>query len=137
MEKTLSVCNCLNLRWVTSSTVALYDKYLRPIGITVQQYTILRHISDLSPITVTDLAVILQFERSTISRNIKVLTDRQLVTYTNPKGRGKQLELTTMGKDILSAANIEWDKAQKEFADKLGPERMEQWNELLTCLLEV
>ena len=137
MEKTLSVCNCLNLRWVTSSTVALYDKYLRPIGITVQQYTILRHISDLSPITVTDLAVALQFERSTISRNIKILTDRQLVTYTNPKGRGKQLELTTMGKDILFAANIEWDKAQKEFADKLGPERMEQWNELLTCLLEV
>ena len=137
MEKTLSVCNCLNLRWVTSSTVALYDKYLRPIGITVQQYTILRHISDLSPITVTDLAVALQFERSTISRNIKILTDRKLVTYTNPKGRGKQLELTTMGKEILLAANIEWDKAQKEFADKLGPERMEQWNELLTCLLEV
>ena len=137
MEKALSVCNCLNLRWVTSSTVALYDKYLRPIGITVQQYTILRHISDLSPITVTDLAVALQFERSTISRNIKILTDRQLVTYTNPKGRGKQLELTKMGRDILSDANIEWNKAQKEFADKLGPERMEQWNELLTCLLEV
>lgn len=87
--------------------------------------------------TVTDLAAILQFERSTISRNIKVLTDKGLVTYTNPKGRAKQLELTEMGKDILCAANIEWDKAQKEFADKLGPERMEQWNELLTCLLEV
>ncbi|MDO4536395.1 MAG: MarR family winged helix-turn-helix transcriptional regulator [Clostridium perfringens] len=137
MEKTLSACNCLNLRWITSSTIALYDKYFTPIGITVQQYTILKYILNLSPITVTDLATILKFERSTISRNIKVLTDRKLVTYTNPKGRGKQLELTAMGKDILSAANIEWDKAQKEFADKLGPERMQQWNELLTCLLEV
>ena len=67
---------------------------------------------------------------------IKVLTDKGLVTYTNPKGRAKQLELTEMGKDILCAANIEWDKAQKEFADKLGPDRMQQWNELLTCLLE-
>lgn len=103
----------------------------------MQQYTILRYISNLPSITVTDLAVTLQFERSTISRNIKVLTDRKLVTYSNPKGRGKQLELTEMGNDILANATIEWDKAQKEFADKLGPERMEQWNELLTCMLEV
>ena len=41
-----------------------------------------------------------------------------------------------MGKNIISAADMEWDKAQKEFADKLGPDRMQQWNELLTCLLE-
>ncbi|MDO5558638.1 MAG: MarR family winged helix-turn-helix transcriptional regulator [Oscillospiraceae bacterium] len=136
MKKTLSECNCLYLRWITSRTIGMYDKYLAPIGITVQQYTILRHISSLSPITVTDLAAILQFERSTISRNIKVLTDKQLVTYTNLKGRAKQLELTEVGEEILSAANIGWDKAQKEFADKLGTERMKQWNELLTCLLE-
>lgn len=136
MDKTLSVCNCLNLRWITNSTIALYDKYFAPIGITVQQYTILRYIFNLSPITVTDLATILKFERSTISRNIKVLTDRQLVTYTNPKGRAKQLELTKMGNDILCVANIEWSKAQEEFSNKLGPERMKQWNELLTCLLE-
>ena len=137
MNKNLSECNCLYLRWVTCRTIALYNKYLTPIGITVQQYAILKNIINSSPVTVTDLAAILQFERSTISRNIKVLTDKGLVTYTNPKGRAKQLELTEMGKDILCAANIEWDKAQKEFADKLGPERMEQWNELLTCLLEV
>ncbi len=136
MNETLASCHCLNLRWVTCRTIALYDKYLGPIGITIQQYSILRYISNLSPVTVTDLASFLKFERSTISRNVKILTDKQLVTYTNPKGRAKQLELTEMGKNIISAADMEWDKAQKEFADKLGPDRMQQWNELLTCLLE-
>jgi hypothetical protein len=33
-------------------------------------------------------------------------------------------------------ANVEWEKAQQAFADKLGPERLNQWNALLACLLE-
>lgn len=132
----LAECHCLNLRWVASRTIGLYDQFLEPVGITIQQYAILKHVAHLSPITVTDLAKHLQLDRTTLSRNIKILADKQFVTYTIPKGRGKQLTLTELGKEILALADTEWAKAQQQFSDKLGAERLQQWNELLTCLLQ-
>ena len=134
-SRSIAECHCLNLRWITYRTIGLYDKFLEPVGITVQQYSVLKSITNLSPITLTDLAVKLQLDRTTLSRNVKILSDRQFVAYTIPKGRGKQLALTELGKKTMSLANVEWEKAQQEFADKLGPERLNQWNELLTCLL--
>lgn len=132
----LSECHCLNLRWVTSQTIALYDKYLKEVEITVQQYSILKNIYYLSPITVTDLSYKLKLDRTTLSRNVKILVDKNFVKYTIPKGRGKLLELTIHGEEKLSLANIQWEKAQKIFVDKLGADRLQEWNELISCLLE-
>jgi DNA-binding MarR family transcriptional regulator len=132
----LAECHCLNVRWLTSRTIAIYDTYLKPVGITIQQYSILRSIIRTSPITVTDLAVKLQLDRTTLSRNVKILEDLRFVTHTIAKGRGKQLALTESGKETLRLAGVEWAKAQKQFADTLGPERLRQWNELLACLLK-
>lgn len=135
-KRQLVSCHCLNLRWASYHTIEMYDKYLVPAGITIKQYALLKMTAELSPITVTDLATHMNLERSTLSRNIKVLTDKQYISFTIPRGRGKQLELTSLGIDILSKADIEWNKAQKHFEEKLGTERMKQWNEILTCLLE-
>lgn len=123
------------LRGATLRIVELYDQYLTPTGVTARQFSVLRFIAMNSPITVTDLAAHMKLERSTLSRNIKLLTEKGYLTYTTLKGRGKRLELTDYGAETFAKASKEWEKAQQKFENKLGDTQFRQWNEIITCLL--
>ena len=75
----LRQCHCFNLRQVTLAVTALYDKYLQEAGITVQQYSILWHSKELGPLSITELALTMNLDRTTLSRNITLLTKRGLM----------------------------------------------------------
>lgn len=134
--ETLSPCHCMNIRRAALRVTELYDRCVQPAGITVQQFSLLRHIDALAPVTVTDLARVFLLDRTTLSRNIKTLEKRGLVADRSQGGRGKQLILTEQGQQTLAQAEALWDQAQAAFAQKLGPEQLDQWNELLERLLE-
>ncbi len=135
MEKLLSECYCFNVRRVTAKVIRLYDQYLLESGVSAQQYTVLKAIHHLSPITLTDLSSVLGLDRTTLSRNAKILIEKGLIDYNIPKGRGKKLELTRKGQDTFLLATTQWEKAQKIFEDQLGAEKLQEWNRLINGLL--
>jgi len=71
--------------------------------------------------TVTDLAEILAMDRTTMTRNLKLLRDRGLV-------QGKRIALTDKGRRKAAVALPLWEKAQAEILDGLGRQR---WTALL------
>jgi DNA-binding MarR family transcriptional regulator len=68
--------------------------------------------------TITDLAEILAMDRTTMTRNLKVLRDRGLVEL-------HRIALTVEGRRAAAAALPLWEQVQARFVASLGTQRWE------------
>jgi len=132
-EKTPSLCNCLNLRRAASDMTTLYDDYLMPSGISVAQFSLLRHLRLLGPVSVSALAEKIRLDRTTLVRNLAPLEEAGLIVNVSPQGtRSRELELTEKGKEKLIEAKKLWKNAQLHIEESLGEENLERLTALLS-----
>lgn len=120
-------CAVMNFRQVARSVTARFDDQLRPAGLRATQLNLLMAIETSTAVTITDLAEILAMDRTTMTRNLKLLRQRNLVD-------GKRIALTAKGRHAAAAALPLWEKAQAEILDSLGKKR---WAALLDELAAV
>lgn len=132
----LAECHCLNLWRAAMRAVECYNLRMEDTGVSVQQFSLLRHLHALAPITITDLAQAMWLDRSTLSRNLKLLEEQGLVTNIATAGRAKQITLTEEGRKVFLQAETCWNQAQQAFEERLGPEHLAQWREILALLLK-
>ncbi len=113
----------------------LYDAAFRPVGLAQTQFTLLVAIHLLEPVPITQLAQELLTDQTTITRNIKLLERRGLVT-SNPGDdrRIKLSSLTVEGQAVLEQALPLWEQAQSELRQHFGEQK---WHTLLSLLSEV
>ncbi|MGO4620410.1 MarR family winged helix-turn-helix transcriptional regulator [Ensifer sp. 2TAB8] len=131
----MSRCYCILLRKASRKLSSLYDDALEPIGINVAQFSLLRHIERGQPISITELGRQTELERSTVSRNIKVLEGMDLVaTGAGADQREAVVELTENGRNILQDGAPLWQGAQDKIEAKLGVEDTAKLKELLQAL---
>lgn len=131
----MSRCYCILLRKASRKLSSLYDDALEPIGINVAQFSLLRHIERGQPISITELGRQTELERSTVSRNIKVLEGMDLVaTGAGADQREAVVELTDNGRNILQDGAPLWQGAQDKIEAKLGVEDTAKLKELLQAL---
>lgn len=128
-------CHCFNLRRVTLETIALYDRHLAPVGISIQQFSVLRHIDTLGPLSVTDLAERMGLDRTTLSRNLKLMERRGLLQEEPSLGRQRLLKLTPAGARTLAQARPHWQAAQEALESRLEPGQMDELERILARLL--
>ena len=116
-------CLCTTLRRVTRSVTAAYDDALRPVGLRVTQYAILRILERLGPVAVTRLAAEAALDRSTMGRNLDPLERRGLVAIA--VGAADQRErvagLTEEGHAAIRAALPLWRAAQERIEAAFPP----------------
>ena len=117
----VQACAVMNFRQVARSVTARFDDQLRSVGLRATQLNLLMAIETSAAATVTDLAEILAMDRTTMTRNLKLLRDRGLV-------QGKRIALTDKGRRKAAVALPLWEKAQAEILDGLGRQR---WTALL------
>lgn len=128
-----STCNCLNLRRASQSITNLYDKALASSGLRISQYSLLRNIEHLGPVSVSDLALEISLDRTTLVRNLKPLEEKGLIIDASKKGtRNRQLLLTDIGKKRLEAATPLWLEAQRSVEQYLGKEELNTLTSLLS-----
>jgi DNA-binding MarR family transcriptional regulator len=128
-----SVCNCINLRRASQSITEVYDEYLKPSGIKIGQYSILKHIKELQPINVSELAIKLRLDRTTLVRNLKALEEQELIMDISEGGaRNRMLCLTDMGKAKLYKGEECWKNAQDFFQEYIGLENLQALTKLLS-----
>jgi DNA-binding MarR family transcriptional regulator len=111
----------MNFRQMARAVTAHYDAQLRPAGLRATQLNLLMAIESEAATTITDLAEILAMDRTTLTRNLKLLRDRGLVEK-------KRILLTTKGRRAAAAALPLWEGAQQQFVKSLGQGR---WAALL------
>jgi len=122
----------MKLRRASLAVTKLYDRYLKPSGLTTSQYSILTGIRRLAPVSVSDLAAETQLDRTTMVRNLKPLENQGLISdISDPGTRNRQLILTKSGEEKLNLAKSMWLKAQDEVERELGKSQLAMLSALL------
>lgn len=113
-------CTGARARRLTRRMTSFYEHYLRGVGITLPQYSLLACLSD-SPQPLTQLAECLEMDRTTLTRNLRPLLDRGWVTEViGQDARLRLLVLTRAGARFRARADKHWKSAQLALEDKLG-----------------
>ncbi len=120
-QQLVQACACMNFRQVTRLVTAYFDNALRPTGLRATQLNLLIAIEGAFAATVTDLAAILAMERTTLTRNLKLLRTRGFV-------EANRIALTAKGRKAAAAALPLWEVAQAHIVAGLGQRR---WRALL------
>jgi len=117
-------CACMNLRKTTRLIAQFYDQLLQQGGLKNTQFTLLVVLRQHAPVSVTRLADLLGMDRTTLTRNVRVLKKDGLVDeHTGEDARVRLLALTPKGETAITNAAPYWRQAQAEFLDKFGEDR--------------
>ena len=122
-----SPINCSAARLLRAARVLTrhYDEALRPAGITSTQFGLLNVIKRAEPESISDIAGILDIDRTTLSRNLKPLEKANLVFRGNEGGsRRRRVLLTTLGVAKLEEAMPLWQRAQTRVEQVLGDAKL-------------
>jgi DNA-binding MarR family transcriptional regulator len=125
------------LRRATRAVTALYDEALRASGLKLTQFSALRTLQRLGPVTISALAEEMALDRSTLGRNLLVLKRDGLVRLGEADDpRAWSVELTPRAEKVLTAALPGWEGAQEKIRRKLGAKGMAELFEVLERLEE-
>lgn len=118
------VCACFNIRKAARAITQLYDDVLRTSGLRATQFSILAVTRKLGPVTVSRLAEETVTDRTTLTRNLRLLTQQRLIKITpGDDRREREVTLTDRGRAALAKAYPLWKKVQSQVAQTLGLER--------------
>lgn len=118
------VCACFNIRKAARAITQLYDDMLRPSGLRVTQFSILAVTRRLGPVTVSRLADETVTDRTTLTRNLKLLAQQKLIRVAPGQDRReREVTLTDRGRAALAQAYPLWKDVQAQVAEGLGAER--------------
>ena len=118
-----SPCLCSTLRRITRSVTATYDDALKPVDLRITQFSVLRTLSRLGPVSVTRLAAETALDRSTMGRNLDPLERRDLVRLDVGESdqRERIVHLTEAGTAAIEKALPYWREAQDQLSEAMGP----------------
>lgn len=125
-------CYCGALRLAARKTTAIYDEALAPAKINVAQFSLLRRIERLGPISFTALGRLSGLDRSTVGRNGKVLERGGLIEAAEgDDAREACVVLTPAGRLAFQAALPLWRQAQQKIEATIGPDAASHLRSLL------
>ncbi len=109
MKYQLEYCIGSRLRRLSRIADGHIRKFLGDYGITENQMTILFTLHELGNVEQGKVGEVLCLERSTVSRNIKLLEKQQLVIRT--AAYRPEVSLTPQGMDLVKILIPQWEKA--------------------------
>ena len=133
-----SRCYCLMLRRAASSVTDMYDKALAEYGITLNQFSIIINLNNMSMATTTELAQQIGLERSTLVRNLKaIMAMGYIENVSEEKERNNHLRVTSSGRHLLKLTIPVWQSVQDKISESLGSENAALLMDMLYKLQEM
>jgi DNA-binding MarR family transcriptional regulator len=119
-------CVDFNLRRAARKVTKVFDEALRPAGLTITQFSLLTSAYLQENQNVGKLAELMGTDRTTLSRNLKLLEKRGLVKLEPGEDRREvRVSLTPEGLDALEMAAPLWCETQESILEGLGELRWE------------
>jgi DNA-binding MarR family transcriptional regulator len=107
-------CYCTQFRRSANAITHIYDDALKPVGLKITQHSLLRALDRLQAATYNEIAAEVALDKTTISRNVKVLIDAGwVVTSPDDDARYKVAKLSPSGIRMLREAEPYWREAQQ------------------------
>jgi DNA-binding MarR family transcriptional regulator len=117
-------CACFNVRKVARLLAQVYDRALEPAGLKNTQFTLLAVASRSGPISITELSRELDLERTTLTRNLRIMERDGLVAVgPGNDARSKTVTVTREGKSRLQKATPLWRATQARVLKRFGQNR--------------
>jgi DNA-binding MarR family transcriptional regulator len=119
----LTDCLCTSIRRSARNISQIYSDHLQQPGekINANQVSILVLLSQIEKETISELSNKLKMERTTLTRNLKVLDKSGWIkTYCGTDGRMKFTKLSKRGNQVLGKILPYWKKAQNQTKKILG-----------------
>ena len=114
-------CYCGSIRQASRVVTQMYDKALKPSGVKITQFGILRLLSHFPGLTTGEMAEALVMDSTTLTRTLKIIHDSKWIESTPGEDRRERhWSLTEEGKARLQEAVPLWKSAQKEFAEMMS-----------------
>jgi DNA-binding MarR family transcriptional regulator len=126
--------SCLATRVCRLSRVinGVYDRSLKPIGLTASQMSILVVLGQTDGARPGEVCRALQMDKSTLSRNVKRMQRQGWVrTTVTDDARSHLLEVTETGLGLIERALPLWQGAQSQAREALGGEVADQLFEVI------
>ncbi len=130
------LCACDQLRRVTRGVTQVYDNAVGPSGLRITQLPIFVGLASEGDLPLTALADALALDRTTLTRNLKVLEDRGFIrTYEHADdARVRMVSMTLEGSAMLTGALERWAQVQEFVEERFGRERLVALEDELTAL---
>ena len=113
-----------NLRKASRLVSQIYDEFLRPSGLKATQFGLLMMIRGFGEATVTKLAGWAVMERTTFTRNLKLLEKKGYVKIEPGQDqRERVVSLADKGSDAILSGLPLWEKAQQHVAEIIGEDK--------------
>ena len=127
-----SNCYCISLCRAENALTTFYDDQLKSIGITIKQFCLIDNLNKLQEASTSELAQKVNLERSTITRNLKVLIAKGWIYDKAKSGqRAHKYSLTGDGIEIHKKASELWRLTQLKVEAIIGADKLEDFMETL------
>ena len=114
-------CTCFAVRRTARAITQHYERHLKASGLGVNQFTSLAVLAIAGPLPLSRLADELGVERTTLTRNLRLLLDRGHVSESATGDRRvRLLAITKRGTAAARATLPRWREAQASIARRLG-----------------
>ena len=114
-------CSCFAAQRAARALTQHYERHLKPSGLSVNQFTLLTMLTLGGPQPLSRLADQMAVERTTLTRNLRAMLARGLVSEsTTGDRRVRLLAITKRGSAAAIAALPLWREAQKSLTRSLG-----------------
>ena len=125
-------CACAAVRRTARAVTQLYDEILRAHQIEGAQFALLAMIGNSGECTQASLVERFDFDKTTISRNMRLLARKKWIEFARGEDRReRRVRLTSTGRARLAAAKPAWRAAQERLR---GSMNQRDWNAMLAML---
>ena len=133
-----AACACGALRRAARLITQRYDHAIAPSGLKITQLPILVGLAAHGPVPLTPLAEALALDRTTLTRNLKVLEEREFVTMRPDESdaRVRLAAITDEGAAALSLALARWKEVHGAVLEEFGEPRLKSLYGELSFLTE-
>jgi len=133
-----STCAAQALRRASRLITQRYDQALAPSGVKVTQLPILVALGMHGPIALTPMAGALALDRTTLTRNLRILEQRGFVTMAADDGdaRVRLAAITDLGAQALVDALELWKEIHGAVVEEIGEPRLHALYSELSLLTE-
>ncbi|MFK7903326.1 MAG: MarR family winged helix-turn-helix transcriptional regulator [Nitratireductor sp.] len=115
-------CAAQTLRKAARLITRRYEDGLRQVNLTASQFSILQALVLHSELSFKIISSTLGLEQTTLSRLLKVLEKRELVTIEKSEsdGRGRIISATTLGRQTFEEAELIWRPINEDCLSRLS-----------------
>jgi len=119
-----SKCYCTTLSRAANAVNTYYDEAFEKFGITSKQYSLLMNLSRLGEANTVELADFVNLERTTLSRNLKVLFAKGWIEDL-AQGKVHRYALTQKGAAMIEQVKPVWETLQTNMELLFGTQEMQ------------